>query len=110
MPEGTKFSPGAKVSTSPVKDFLDFSPENEVTGFDDLLCAAKDTVPIGAALYGAGKYKFKLLTTFAYGTYRGSKLAESNGYAFDPFVYLKRFFAERRFDVVHTHTKLRFRG
>ncbi len=66
--------------------FLDFSPENEEKGYDDILCEAKDTVPIGAALYGAGKYKFKLLTTFAYGTYRGSKLAESNGYAFDPFV------------------------
>ena len=64
--------------------FLDFSPENEDLGYDEVLCAAKDTVPIGAALYGAGKYKFKLLTTFAYGTYKFLKKRELN--AFDQFV------------------------
>ena len=70
----------AKLSDNfPEIKFLDFSPENESQGYDDILCEAKDTVPIGAALYGAGKYEFKLLTTFAYGTYKG-------GNEFDQFV------------------------
>ncbi|MBQ7712753.1 MAG: hypothetical protein IJT69_02920 [Clostridia bacterium] len=51
--------------------FLDFSPANEQSGFDDVLCAAKDTVPIGAALFGAEKYDFKILTSFSYGTWTG---------------------------------------
>ena len=81
-----KYIKGKLEDEFPEISFLDFSPENEDTGYDDILCAAKDTVPIGAALYGAGKYAFKLLTTMAYGTYRGSKNEESSKYAFDPFV------------------------
>ena len=68
----------------PKVSFLDFSPANDIIGYDDLLCEAKDTVPIGAALYGAGKYRFKLLTTFAYGTYKGAK--NEKDCAFDQFV------------------------
>ena len=77
----------AKLSDNfPEIKFLDFSPENESQGYDDILCEAKDTVPIGAALYGAGKYEFKLLTTFAYGTYKGCTKNGRDGVAFLEFV------------------------
>lgn len=52
--------------------YLDFSPENEAQGYDDILCESKNTVPIGAALFGAGKYAFSIVTTRSYGTYNYS--------------------------------------
>ena len=51
-------------SSYPDIAFIDFSPDN-----NNALCAAKNTVPIGAALFGAGKYSFKVLTALSYGTW-----------------------------------------
>ena len=53
--------------------FLDFSPENEKTGYDDILCDSKDTVPIGAALFGIGKYAFSIITSYSFGTWTKAK-------------------------------------
>ena len=64
--------------------FFDFSPKNKEKGYDDVLCAAKDTVPIGAALLGVGKYSFKLRTSYSYGTY--STIKSSNRCKFAPFI------------------------
>ena len=74
-----------KMHASPYKKvrYLDFSPENKEQGYDDILCDSKDTVPIGAALFGAGKYRFSIVTTRSYGTYNHK---EAKGYYYNEFV------------------------
>jgi len=52
--------------------FIDFSPDN-----NNALCAAKNTVPIGAALFGAGKYSFNVLTSLSYGTWTQEPSAQN---------------------------------
>ena len=66
--------------------FLDFSPENEEQGYDDVLCASKDTVPIGAALFGAGKYTFNIITTCSYGTWTNSRINGEVTYLYNEFI------------------------
>lgn len=48
--------------------YIDFSPIDSAKGYEVAVCKPSYAAAIGAALFAVGKYKFKIVTTKAYGT------------------------------------------